>query len=104
MAVELDEHDQPAVGRPIRRSAAVSQPPEPPAIGADDVETVAALEDDFEHVEELGDYDIYHRIDPHAPKKSDDDNDDDDDEQDADEFEGLEDDIDMYSIQQLRLI
>ena len=41
---------------------------------------VAALEDDFEHVEELGNYDIYHRIDPNAPKTSDDDNDDDDDE------------------------
>src|SRR4051812_21871511 len=47
MAVELDEHDQPAVGRPIRRAAAVSQPPEPPAIGADDVETFAALEDEM---------------------------------------------------------
>jgi hypothetical protein len=40
---------------------------------------VAALEADFEHVDELGNYDIYHRIDPNAPKQSDDDNDDDDD-------------------------
>jgi hypothetical protein len=38
---------------------------------------VAALEDDFEQVEELSNYDIYHRIDPNAPKKSDDDDDDD---------------------------
>jgi hypothetical protein len=39
---------------------------------------IAALEEDFEHVDELGNYDIYHRIDPNAPKQSDDDDDDDD--------------------------
>ena len=34
---------------------------------------------DFEHVDELNNYDIYHRIDPNATKDPDDDNDDDDD-------------------------
>ena len=38
---------------------------------------VAALADDFEQVDELNNYDIYHRIDPNAPKTSDDDDDDD---------------------------
>ena len=41
---------------------------------------VAALGDDFDQVDELGNYDIYHRIDPNAPKKSDDDDDDNDDD------------------------
>jgi len=36
---------------------------------------VAALADDFEQVDELNNYDIYHRIDPNAPKTSDDDDD-----------------------------
>jgi hypothetical protein len=38
----------------------------------------AALEDDFEQVESLTNYDIYKRIDPNASKDSDDDSDDDD--------------------------
>jgi hypothetical protein len=38
-----------------------------------------ALEDDFEQVESLANYDIYRRIDPNAKKDSDDDSDDDDD-------------------------
>lgn len=41
---------------------------------------VAALGDDFEQVDGLGNYDIYHRIDPNAPKKPDDDDHDDDDD------------------------
>jgi len=39
----------------------------------------SALEDDFEQVESLTNYDIYRRIDPNAKKNKDDDNDDDDD-------------------------
>jgi predicted secreted protein len=38
----------------------------------------AALEEDFEQVESLTNYDIYKRIDPNASKDSDDDSDDDD--------------------------
>ena len=37
----------------------------------------AALEDDFEQIESLKNYDIYRRIDPNAKKDSDDDDDDD---------------------------
>jgi hypothetical protein len=38
-----------------------------------------ALEDDFEQVESLTNYDIYRRVDPNAKKDSDDDDGDDDD-------------------------
>jgi hypothetical protein len=38
----------------------------------------SALEDDFEQVESLTNYDIYRRVDPNARKDSDDDDDDDD--------------------------
>jgi len=37
----------------------------------------SALEEDFEQVESLTNYDIYRRIDPNAKKDSDDDDDDD---------------------------
>ena len=40
---------------------------------------IAALDEDFEQVESLTNYDIYKRIDPNAKNDSDDDNDDDDD-------------------------
>lgn len=48
------------------------------AVDQEKEQIAAALEDDFEHVEELSNYDVYRRIDPNAKKDSDDDNDDDD--------------------------
>ena len=45
---------------------------------------VSALQTDFEHVDELGNYDIYHRIDPNAPKTTDDDDNGDDSDDDDD--------------------
>ena len=49
------------------------------AVDAEKDQITSALEEDFEQVESLSNYDIYRRMDPNAKKDQDDDNDDDDD-------------------------
>jgi hypothetical protein len=45
-------------------------------VNQEEEQITAALEEDFEQIDSLGNYEVYHRIDPNAKKDDDDDDDD----------------------------
>ena len=85
-------HSRPAPVHPRPAASPQVNPAEPAlriqneedAVDEEKERIVSALRSDFEHVDELGNYDIYHRIDPNAPKTTDDDDNGDDSNDDDD--------------------